>query len=262
MRQAKKFFAMKDHSNEKALKRFDNVKVINKEDAKIAEKQGIAPPDDPGLAEDYDNEGLNLNIATAGSGVAATVSTARSDALVRALSGPTGNLQKRKWKVPPGSKGPKVPRTLSIPSKSQKGSSELTGSEPIDSIFKDLGPIPEWEASKIATDGSSEIIRKDTASVLLEQIVVPKMAHPSATLSGFFGGEGSARQAPAKAIGSLLSEPDSLDPSVALRWAMTGELSFESTEDFEAFNASSMVGQGQKSLHFLTMLLRKCDLAV
>ncbi|KAK0576702.1 hypothetical protein LWI29_022053 [Acer saccharum] len=141
-------------------------------------------------------------------------------------------------------------------------SSELTGREQIDSIFKDLGPIPEWEASKIATDGSSKKIQKDTASVLPEQIVVPKVARPSATLSGFFGGEGSAGQAPAEATGSLLSEPDRLDPSVALRWAMTGELSFGSTEDFEAFNAGSMVDQGQKSLHFLTMLLRKCDLAV
>ncbi|KAK0571258.1 hypothetical protein LWI29_013306 [Acer saccharum] len=204
-----------------------SAKVISKEDTKTAEKQGIAPPDDPSLAEDYDNEGLNLNTATAGSGVVATVSTAGSDAPVRALS-----------------------------------SSELIGSEPIDSIFRDLGPIPEWEASKIATDGSSEKIRKDTASVLPEQIVVPKVGRPSAMLSGFFGGEGSARQAPAEAIGSLLSELDRLDPSVALHWAMTGELSFGSTEDFEAFNAGSMVDQGQKSLHFLTMLLRKCDLAV
>ncbi|KAK0570458.1 hypothetical protein LWI29_001448 [Acer saccharum] len=43
---------------------------------------------------------------------------------------------------------------------------------------------------------------------------------------------------------------------------MTGELSFGSTEDFEAFNAGNMVDQGEKSLHYLTMLLRKCDLAV
>ncbi|KAK0577456.1 hypothetical protein LWI29_033167 [Acer saccharum] len=236
------------------IRALKSVKVISKEDAKIAEKQGIAPPDDPDLAEEYDNEGLNLNTAIARSGVAVTVSTAGSDALVRALSVSTGSLRKIKWKVPPGPKVPKVPRTLSIPLKSQKGSSELTCNEPIDSIFRDLGPIPEWEASKIATDGSSKKIRKDTASVLLEQIVVPKVARPSATLSGFFGGEGSARQAPAEATDSLLSEPDRLDPSVALRWAMTGELSFGSTEDFEAFNAGSMVDQGQKSLHFLTMV--------
>ncbi|KAK0574252.1 hypothetical protein LWI29_020431 [Acer saccharum] len=210
---------------EKTIWALKSVKVISKEDAKTAERQGIAPPDDPSLAEDYDAEGLDPNAARAGS-------------------------------------GSKVPRTLSVPSKSQKGSSELTGSEPIDSIFKDLGTIPKWEVSKIVEDGSSGKIRKDTASSLPEQILAPNVTHPSATLLGFFSGEGSARQALVEATGSLLSEPNCLDPSVALHWAMTGELSFRSAEDFEAFNPGNMVDQGQRSLHFLTMLLRKCDLAM
>ncbi|KAK0570880.1 hypothetical protein LWI29_007909 [Acer saccharum] len=153
----------------KMIRALKSVKVISKEDAKTAEKQGIAPPDDPSLAEDYDNEGLNLNTATTGSGVAVIVSTAGSDA-------------------------------------------------PADSSF----------------------------------------SHPI----GFLRWRRFGSQAPAEATSSLLSELDRLDPSVALRWAMTGELSFGSTEDFEAFNADNMVDQGEKSLHYLTMLLRKCDLAV
>ncbi|KAK0575592.1 hypothetical protein LWI29_003342 [Acer saccharum] len=246
----------------KIIRALKSVKIISKEDAKTAEKQGIAPPDDPNLAKDYDTEGLDPNAATAGSGVAATVSTTGTDAPTRRLSGPTGNLRKIKWKLPSGPKGPKVPRTLSVPSKSQKGSSELTDSEPIDSIFKDLGTILEWEVSKIVTNGSSKKIQKDTTSSLPEQTLVPNVTRPSATLSGFFSVKGSAHQAPAEATGSLLSELNRLDSSVALRWAMTGKLSFGSAKDFEAFNAGNMVDQGQKSLHFLTILLRKCDLVV
>ncbi|KAK0583351.1 hypothetical protein LWI29_036033 [Acer saccharum] len=146
----------------KTIRALKSVKVISKEDAKTVERQGIAPLDDPSLAEDYDAEGLDPNATTTGSGVAATtgsrvvatVSTNGIDAPMRGPSGPIGNLHKRKWKLPSDPKGPKVPRTLSGPSKSQNGSSELTSSEPIDSIFKDLGTIPKWEVSKIVMDGS------------------------------------------------------------------------------------------------------------
>ncbi|KAK0596380.1 hypothetical protein LWI29_015145 [Acer saccharum] len=43
---------------------------------------------------------------------------------------------------------------------------------------------------------------------------------------------------------------------------MAGELTFGLVGDFKAFNANNVADQGQRSLHFLTMLLRKCDLAV
>ncbi|KAK0573615.1 hypothetical protein LWI29_010937 [Acer saccharum] len=141
----------------KTIRALKSVKVVSKEDAKAVEKQGIAPPDDPNLAEGCDIEGLNSpglnpNATTAGSGVAATICTGETDVHVR---GPLGHLRKRKRNLPSGPKGPKTSQTLSVPSQSHKGSSELTGSEPIDSIFKGFGTILEWETSKTVAAGSS-----------------------------------------------------------------------------------------------------------
>ncbi|KAK0595161.1 hypothetical protein LWI29_004102 [Acer saccharum] len=211
----------------KTIHALKSMKAISKEYAKAVEKQGIAPPDDPNLAEGSDVEGLNSpglnpNVTTADFGVAATFFTNEIDVPVR---GPPRHLRKRKRNLPLGPKGPKTSWTLSVPSQSHKRSNGLTGSEPIDSIFKGLGTIPEWETSKVAVAGST-------------------------------------RPAPVEAIRSLLSNPDRLDPLVTLRWAMTGELTFGPVEDFEAFDMENVFDQGQRSLHFLTMLLRRCDSAV
>ena len=64
----------------KTIQASKSMKVISKEDAKADEKEGISPPDDPSLAEGCDAKGLdplgmNPNATTAGSGVAAIIST-------------------------------------------------------------------------------------------------------------------------------------------------------------------------------------------
>ncbi|KAK0573731.1 hypothetical protein LWI29_012642 [Acer saccharum] len=95
-----------------------------------------------------------------------------------------------------------------------------------------------------------------------EQLSAQNVTRPLATLSSFFGGEGSTRPAPVEMTVSLMLDPDRLDPSVALHWAITGELTFGPVEDFEAFDVENVFDQGQRSLHFLIMLLRRCDSAV
>ncbi|KAK0574802.1 hypothetical protein LWI29_029323 [Acer saccharum] len=122
--------------------------------------------------------------------------------------------------------------------------SELTGSDPIDSVFRDLDPLSEQKSSKVVTDGSQTHFQDSDFSVLPNRSLGHNVLHPSATLSGFFGGEGSARPTVVETTGSLLSDPDHLDPTVTLHWAMTA------IEDREKLNeqVNSLVKEKTKLL--------------
>ncbi|KAK0590948.1 hypothetical protein LWI29_033508 [Acer saccharum] len=214
------------------------------------------------MAEGLDSSVLTSNAVTAGSHVTTTISKTKADNPMWGPKARTRNLRKRKMEDLLVPKRPKKSRTLIVPLQSKKGSSELTGSNPIDSVFRDLDPLLEQKSSKVVVACSPTHFQDSDFFVLPDQSSGQNVLHPSATLSGFFGGEGSSRPAPVEATRSLLSDLDHLDPSVALRWAMTGELTFGLARDFESFEKDDMTDQCQRSLHFLTMLLRKCDLAV
>ncbi|KAK0605896.1 hypothetical protein LWI29_031911 [Acer saccharum] len=199
----------------KTIHALKNMKTISKEDAKATEKQGIAPPDDSTMAEGLDSLVPTRNAATAGSHVTAIASKTKTDDFMRGKKARTGSLHKRKREDPPTPKGPKTSRTLSIPLQSKKGGSELTG-------------------------GSQTHFQDSDFSVLPDRSLGQNVLHLSATIFGFFGGEGSARPAVVETTRSLLSDPNHLDSTVALRWAMTGELTFEPAGDFECFQKDNM----------------------
>ncbi|KAK0601609.1 hypothetical protein LWI29_025792 [Acer saccharum] len=217
----------------KTLRMLKSVKVVSKEDAKAAERQGIAPPDDPEVADSIDFPMPTPNVVMASS-----------------QWGPG----KRKGEKLSSHKGPKTTRTLSIPLQPKKGNSEPTGSEPIDSVFRDLGPLPKQRVSKNVTTEPPPILRDGDFPILTDQSLDRNVPRPSASLSGFFGGEGSTHPKPAAATGLSLPDPNPLDPSVALRWVMSGELSFGPTGDFESFIKDDLTDQYQRNLHFMTMV--------
>ncbi|KAK4834451.1 hypothetical protein QYF36_023091 [Acer negundo] len=119
-------------------------------EAKEAKRQGIAPPNDTIMDEGFDVEGAGsfvptLNAAMVGSSVASL--TSKVD---RCQKKQTKGLRKRKRNQSFRTKCPKTSHILTIPSRSQKGGSELSESEPIDSALKsDLGAIPEQKIMNI-----------------------------------------------------------------------------------------------------------------
>ncbi|KAK0596764.1 hypothetical protein LWI29_018741 [Acer saccharum] len=215
----------------KTLRALKSVKVVSKKDAKATERQGIVLPDYPEVADGLDFPMPTPNVVTASSHV-------------------TTPIPKTKVGGPP----------RGIPLQTKKGNSELTGSEPIDSVFRDLGPLPEQRVSKNVKTDPPPILQDSDFPIFPDQSLDRNVPRPSASLSGFFGGEGSTRPKPAAATGPSLPDPDPLDPSVALRWVMSGELSFGPTGDFESFIKDDLTDQYQRSLHFMTIFLRKCDL--
>ncbi|TXG51243.1 hypothetical protein EZV62_023767 [Acer yangbiense] len=170
----------------KTIHALKSVKVVSKEDARVAERQGIAPPDNPEVADGLDFPMPTPNVVTASSHVTAPI---------------------------PKTKGPKTSQTLSIPLHPKKGNSELTGSEPIDSVFRDLGPLPKQRVPKNVTADPPPILQDGDFPILPDQSLDHNVPRPSANLSGFFGGEGLTHPKPASATGPSLPDPDSLDPS-------------------------------------------------
>ncbi|KAK0575505.1 hypothetical protein LWI29_001716 [Acer saccharum] len=244
----------------KTLRALKSIKVVSKEDAKAAERQGIAPPDDPEVADSIDFPMPTPNVVTASSHVTTPTSKLKVGGPPRGSKIHAGGLGKRKGEKLSSHKGLKTTRTLSIPLQPKKGNSEPTGSEPIDSVFRDLGPLPEQRVSKNVTTDPPPILHDGDFPILTDQPLDRNVPRPSASLSGFFGGEGSTHPKPAAATGLSLPDPDPLDPSVALRWVMSGELSFRLIGDFESFIKDDLTDQYQRSLHFMTVFLRKCDL--
>ncbi|KAK0571617.1 hypothetical protein LWI29_018927 [Acer saccharum] len=238
----------------KTLRALKSVKVVSKEDAKVVERQGIAPPDDPDVADSLDFPMPTPNVVTASSYVTTPTSKLKVGGPPRGLKIHAGGPGKRKGEKLSSHKGPKTTRTLSIPLQPKKGTSEPTGSEPIDSVFRDLGPLPEQRVSKNVTTEPPPILHDGDFPILTDQPLDRNIPRPSASLFGFFGGEGSTHPKPAVAIGPSLLDPDPLDPSVALRWVMSGELSFGPTGDFESFIKDDLTDQYQRSLHFMTMV--------
>ncbi|KAK0575585.1 hypothetical protein LWI29_003236 [Acer saccharum] len=96
-------------------------------------------------------------------------------------------------------------------------------------------------------------------SILPDRSLGQNVLHPSATLSSFFGGEGSARPTVVETTGSLLSDLDHLDPTVTLHWAMTDELTF-SMPCFGSSVLNSLLFTYTYLLY--CQLLRKCDSAI
>ncbi|KAK0589364.1 hypothetical protein LWI29_013229 [Acer saccharum] len=249
----------------KTIRALKSVKVVSKEDARAAERQGIAPPDDLKVADGLDFPMPTPNVVTASSHVTALIHKTKVGGPTRGLKTQAGDLGRvknpgrgsweKKGEKLSSHKGPKTSQTLSIPLQPKKGNIELTGSEPIDSVFRDLGPLPEQRVSKNVTTDLPPILQDGDFPILPDQSLDHNVPRPSANLSSFFGGEGSTRPKPAAATGPSLPDPDPLDPSVALHWAMSGELSFEPTGDFESFIKDDLTDQCQRSLHFMTMAL-------
>ncbi|KAK0573048.1 hypothetical protein LWI29_002306 [Acer saccharum] len=238
----------------KTLRVLKSVKAVSKEDARASERQGIASPDDPDMVECLDPSMSVPNVVTASSHVTAPIPKTKTDGPTRGVRKRAGNLGKRKGEELSSYKGSKTSRTLSIPLHPKKGSSEATGSEPIDSVFRDLGLLPEQKTSKNVTADPPPILQDGDFPILPDRSLDQNVPHPAANLSGFFSGEGSTRPKPVVVTGPSLRDPDPLDPSVALRWTMTGELSFGPTGDFELFIKESLTDQCQRGLHFRTMV--------
>ncbi|KAK2660189.1 hypothetical protein Ddye_006722 [Dipteronia dyeriana] len=152
----------------------------------------------------------------------------------------------------------KTPRKLNIHSSSRGTDSERTSNDPPSSVIPNtFSLISLYVLESVRANASSAKVQEIVSSDPPENLQVSEAVCPSVFFSNFFKGERSRPSVPT--IGDILSDSD---PSFALKQALAGDLTFGPPEDYEAFEVTDIVEHGRQGVHFLHMLLRKCNSTV